>query len=166
MKISARFSTLFLSAAAILGAAAPGFANAGYAPPSASPSRQSASPSGQILQPAPPSAPVVGPDAPIQLAASALGYRDGAYAGASVDAYYGIVQVRANIQHGRLASVEVLQYPADRRTSRRINDEALPILESEAISAQSARVDIVSGATLTSKAYLRSLNSALGQAGS
>ena len=76
------------------------------------------------------------------------------------------MQVQANIQNGRLASVEVLQYPADRRTSRRINDDALPMLESEVISAQSARVDIISGATLTSRAYLRSLNSALGQAGS
>ena len=39
------------------------------------------------------------------------------------------------------------------------------MLESEVISAQSARVDIISGATLTSDAYLRSLNAALEQGG-
>jgi uncharacterized protein with FMN-binding domain len=59
-----------------------------------------------------------------------------------------------------------LQYPADRSTSRYINAQALPVLDSEVVSAQSALVDIVSGATLTSDAYLRSLNSALRQAGS
>ena len=53
-------------------------------------------------------------------------------------------------------------YPADRRASQRINGRALPMLESEVISAQSARVNIISGATLTSEAYLRSLNAALG----
>ena len=153
MKTSARSSTLVLSAVAIFGVAVIGSSKGGYAP-------LLASPTAQTNQPSPIAA------APVLLAASARHYRDGAYAGTSVDAYYGIVQVRANIQNGRLASVEVLQYPADRRTSRRINDEALPMLESEVISAQSARVDIISGATLTSRAYLRSLNSALGQAGS
>jgi uncharacterized protein with FMN-binding domain len=62
-------------------------------------------------------------------------------------------------------SVDVLQYPADRRTSRSINAQALPMLESEVVRAQSDRVNIISGATLTSAAYLRSLNGALGQAG-
>ncbi len=92
-------------------------------------------------------------------------YRDGAYAGAAVDAYYGAMQVRANVSGGRIVSIDVLQYPADRRTSKWINSQALPALESEAISAQSAQVDIVSGATLTSEAYARSLDSALSRAG-
>jgi uncharacterized protein with FMN-binding domain len=160
MKTSARSSTLVLSAVAIFGVAVIGSSKAGYAPLLASPTAQTNQPSAIAA------APAANGDAPVLLAASARHYRDGAYAGTSVDAYYGIVQVQANIQNGRLASVEVLQYPADRRTSRRINDEALPMLESEVISAQSARVDIISGATLTSRAYLRSLNSALGQAGS
>ena len=67
-------------------------------------------------------------------------------------------EFKANVSGGRIVFVDVLQYPADRRTSKRINSEALPALESEAISAQSAQVDIVSGATLTSEAYARSLN--------
>jgi uncharacterized protein with FMN-binding domain len=100
----------------------------------------------------------------VQLVASIDQYRDGTYSGEIADAYYGQVQVQADIQGGRLMTVHVLQYPADRRTSRYINSQALPLLESEVVSAQTARVDIVTGATLTSVAYLRSLNSALARA--
>ncbi len=91
-------------------------------------------------------------------------YRDGTYKGATADAYYGLVQVQANIQNGQLASVTVLQYPNDRRTSRYINSQALPMLKHEAVVAQSAQVDFVSGATLTSGAYVKSLRNALSQA--
>lgn len=90
---------------------------------------------------------------------------DGSYAGGSFDAYWGRVQVTANISGGRIASVKVNKFPSGKSTSRRINDVALPILEREVISAQGTRVNLVSGATLTSKAYLRSLNSALAKAG-
>ena len=96
--------------------------------------------------------------------ASANGFRDGKYPGPSVNAYYGLVRVEAKIQGGRITSVSVLRYPSDRSTSRYINSRALPVLESEVVSAQSARVDIVTGATLTSTAYIRSLQSALSQA--
>jgi uncharacterized protein with FMN-binding domain len=58
----------------------------------------------------------------------------------------------------------VLQYPSDRRTSIAINRRALPVLRSEAIAAQSANVDIVSGATLTSEAFIESLGAALREA--
>jgi uncharacterized protein with FMN-binding domain len=58
----------------------------------------------------------------------------------------------------------VLDYPNHQRTSRSINRQALPLLQSEVISAQGTRVNIISGATLTSKAYLRSLKSALSKA--
>lgn len=108
--------------------------------------------------------PAADPNAPIQVAANTRGYRDGSYAGPVSDAYYGLVQVQANIQGGRLVSIDVLQYPSDRRTSRAINSQALPMLESEVVAAQSTRVDIVSGATLTSNAYLRSLSGALRKA--
>jgi uncharacterized protein with FMN-binding domain len=74
--------------------------------------------------------------------------------------------VQANISGSCIRSVDVLQYPADRRTSRSINDQALPRLHSEVIRAQSGRIDIVSGATLTSRAYIGSLRDALAQAGS
>jgi len=91
-------------------------------------------------------------------------YADGTYTGSQADAYYGIVQVQAIIQDGKLASVNFLQHPSDRRTSQSINNYATPILESEAIQAQNANVDIVSGATDTSMAFQQSLGDALAQA--
>ncbi len=97
--------------------------------------------------------------------ASRGGMADGDYTGPAVDAYYGLVQVRATIRGGRLVSLDVLRYPADRRTSRYINSQALPMLQNEVIQAQSARVYAISGATLTSRAFLSSLDSALRQAG-
>lgn len=93
-----------------------------------------------------------------------LGYVDGAFTGPAVNAYYGIVQIQAVVQGGRVARLKVLQYPSDRQTSIAINRQALPILRDEVITAQSAQVDIVSGATLTSQAFIRSLDGALRQA--
>jgi uncharacterized protein with FMN-binding domain len=89
---------------------------------------------------------------------------DGAFTGPAVNAYYGIVQIQAVVQGGRVARLKVLQYPSDRQTSIAINRQALPILRDEVIAAQSAQVDIVSGATLTSQAFIRSLDGALRQA--
>ena len=91
-------------------------------------------------------------------------YADGAYTGSSVSAYYGTVQVQAIIQGGKLVTVNFLQYPTDRRTSQYINGSAMPELQSEAIQAQSAQVNGVSGATDTSQAFIQSLGSALAQA--
>jgi len=91
-------------------------------------------------------------------------YKNGTYKGPVTDAYYGVVQVQANVANGQLASVKVLQYPNDRRTSRYINGQALPVLKQEAVVAQSGDVDFVSGATFTSQAYVHSLNQALLQA--
>lgn len=88
-------------------------------------------------------------------------YTNGAYAGNAVDAYYGTVQVKAIVQNGKLADVQFLQYPNERSTSRYINDQAMPLLMQEAIVAQSAQVDGVSGATFTSQAFQESLASAL-----
>jgi uncharacterized protein with FMN-binding domain len=91
-------------------------------------------------------------------------YKDGVFIGPAADAYYGIIQIGAVIKGGRLADIKVMQYPSDRRTSVRINQIALPRLRDEAVSAQTGDVDIVSGATLTSRAFIRSLSGALRQA--
>ena len=88
-------------------------------------------------------------------------YRDGQFMGSRVDAFYGWVQVQAVIQNGYIADVKFLLYPNDRRTSQRINNIAMPYLTSEAVQAQSAYVNIISGATLTSEAFARSLQTAL-----
>jgi uncharacterized protein with FMN-binding domain len=98
--------------------------------------------------------------------ASKGSYADGSYTGPETDAYYGPMRVQAIIQGGKLVSIKVLEYPSDRRTSVAINRQALPMLRDEVIAAQSARVDIISGATLTSRAFIESLDAALGQAAS
>ena len=91
-------------------------------------------------------------------------YKNGVYKGPEVDAYYGLVQVQATIQSGKLTNVQFLEYPTDRRTSQEINNIAVPYLQQEALQAQSARVDIISGATLTSEAFMMSLQNALDSA--
>jgi len=88
-------------------------------------------------------------------------FKNGTYTGPSVDATYGQVQVQVAIQNGKIANVQFLDYPHDRRTSQQINSQVMPWLEQEAIQAQSANVDLISGATLTSEAFVNSLQSAL-----
>lgn len=88
-------------------------------------------------------------------------YKDGTYTGDAVDAFYGLVQVKATIQNGRLTDITPLLYPNDHENSIRISNESLPILIQEAIQIQSADVDIVSGATQTSEGFQSSLSSAL-----
>jgi len=97
-------------------------------------------------------------------ASSPVSYKDGTYTGDAANAYYGNVQVQAVISGGKLVSVNVLQYPSDHSTSVAINQQALPYLKQEAIQAQSAHFQIVSGATFTSQAYMQSLENALSQA--
>jgi uncharacterized protein with FMN-binding domain len=91
-------------------------------------------------------------------------YKDGSYTGIDADAYFGKVQVKAVIQNGKLTDVQFLDYPSDRTTSKRISEQAMPVLKSEAIRAQSAQVDVVSGATQTSQGFMQSLADALSQA--
>ncbi len=91
-------------------------------------------------------------------------YKDGTYTGSAADAFYGNIQVQAVIRGGRIEDVIFLQYPSDRSTSIAINTQAMPYLKQEAIQAQSAQVDIVSGASDTSQAFQQSLESALAQA--
>jgi uncharacterized protein with FMN-binding domain len=91
-------------------------------------------------------------------------YRDGQYTGPVTDAFYGNVQVQAIIQGGKITDVKWLDFPHDRRTSQEINQQATPWLTQETIQAQSAQVDFISGATLTSQAFVQSLQAALSQA--
>ena len=80
------------------------------------------------------------------------------------DAIYGNVQVQVVVQNGTITKVQFLQYPNDRSRSIEINSYADPILCNEAIQAQSANVDIVTGATDSSDAFIQSLTDALSQA--
>lgn len=74
---------------------------------------------------------------------------------------YGPLQVQVTVAAGRITDVTAVQYPSDQRRSQQINAMALPELRSQALAAQSARIDGVSGATLTTEGYVASLQSAL-----
>ncbi|MDE2025278.1 MAG: FMN-binding protein [Patescibacteria group bacterium] len=91
-------------------------------------------------------------------------YKDGSYTGSVADAFYGNIQVQVTISGGKISNIQFLQAPNDRGTSIMINQQADPMLAQEAISAQGANVDIVSGATDSSQAFIQSLQSALNQA--
>lgn len=91
-------------------------------------------------------------------------YKDGTYTGSTEDAYYGSVQVQAKINGGKITDVTFLQYPNTHSTSVYINQQAMPYLQQEAIKAQSANVNIISGATYTSQAFMQSLSNALSKA--
>jgi uncharacterized protein with FMN-binding domain len=86
------------------------------------------------------------------------------YTGSVVTNRYGPVQVRITAAGTRLTDVTALELPSDRAHSQRLSARAGPILRTEALRAQSARVDVVSGATFTSESYAQSLQSALDQA--
>ena len=102
---------------------------------------------------------------PVATGTSSSGaYKDGTYNGSVDDAVWGNVQVQIVIQNGIIASVKFLQYPNDRSRSININAYADPVLCNEAIQAQSANVDTVTGATDTSDAFIQSLTDALAQA--
>jgi uncharacterized protein with FMN-binding domain len=103
-------------------------------------------------------------NSPASSSAAASAYRDGQYTGPAANAYYGYIQVKAVIQGGQITDVQFLQYPNDRDTSRQINTQAMPYLTQEAIQAQSAHVDIISGATDSSQAFIESLGAALAKA--
>lgn len=117
-----------------------------------------------------PGAPTSNPQAtvpvipPTSAPKSTSGYKDGTYIGDAADAYYGFIQVQVAISGGRLTDIKFLQFPNDRSTSIEINQQADPILAQEAIQAQSANVDIVSGATDSSQAFIQSMQSALNKA--
>ena len=85
--------------------------------------------------------------------------------GSVADTRWGPVQVRLAVASGKITRVSVVQYPSDNPKDDEINSYALPILTRETVDAQSADIDMVSGATVTSDGYVRSLQSALDQAG-
>ncbi len=88
---------------------------------------------------------------------------DGNFTGGTYDAYYGTVQIQATVQGGQITDVKTLKFPNHSGTSRSINRQALPYLLQEVAQAQSSKIDIISGATLTSRAYIKSLRDALNQ---
>ncbi|MFI2434172.1 FMN-binding protein [Streptomyces sp. NPDC018693] len=84
----------------------------------------------------------------------------GTFTGAVAQTQYGPVQVRITVDGGRITQAEAVQAP-----DQAITANALPKLNQAAVTAGSADIDAVSGATFTSTGYKQSLQSALDQAG-
>lgn len=85
--------------------------------------------------------------------------------GATEDTRYGPVQVRITVKGGKLSDVTALQLPQNDPRSSEISSYAAPLLRQEALSASSASIDAVSGATFTSAGYQASLQAAMQSAG-
>src|SRR4051794_19789805 len=85
--------------------------------------------------------------------------------GAVEQTSYGPGQGRVAVRGGRITDVGVVQVPQEEPRSQQISDYAAPLLRQEALSAQNAAIDAVSGATYTSEGYEASLQSALNRAG-
>ena len=89
---------------------------------------------------------------------------DGTFTGDAVMTRFGAVQVEITVHGGEITESAVTQVPWSDRRDQQINSYAVPILNQEAVQAQSAGIDMVSGATYTSEGYIQSLQSAIDQA--
>jgi uncharacterized protein with FMN-binding domain len=83
------------------------------------------------------------------------------FQGSVASTRWGDVQVSITVANGRITAVSVPVYPNSNGRDQQINARALPILTQETIAAQSAHIDTVSGATVTSDGYVESLQAAL-----
>ena len=86
------------------------------------------------------------------------------YTGDSVDTRWGPVQVAITVENGKITKAVAVVYPQGNGRDQEINAYALPVLSQEVTQAQSASIDAVSGATVTSDGYIQSLQSAIDQA--
>ncbi len=114
--------------------------NGGGAVPSATPSRK-----GRSSSPSP--------------TANGSGLQDGTFKGTAVSNPYGTVQVSITISGGKITNAQAT-YPTTGQSGS-INENAIPKLKQQALQAQSAKIDTVSGATFTSEGYAKSLQAAL-----
>jgi len=108
--------------------------------------------------------PSTSPSATPSPSPSASAVLNGTFTGADFPNRFGDVQVRVVISNKHITDVQAVQLPTDRAESAYISQQAGPWLRTEALQAQSANIDIISGATYTSQSYVQSLESALTQA--
>ena len=87
------------------------------------------------------------------------------YTGDSIDTQWGPVQVQITVSNGTVTAANAVVYPTNNPRDVEINNYAIPALNQEAVTAGSAQIDMISGATYTSEGYLGSLQSALDKAG-
>jgi uncharacterized protein with FMN-binding domain len=96
---------------------------------------------------------------------SAAGNKSGTYVGDPVSSQFSTIQVEVVVSGGKISDIKLLEDTDEDEHSAQVDGYAVPILRSEALSAQSANVDMVSGATFTSQSYTQSLQSAIDRAG-
>jgi uncharacterized protein with FMN-binding domain len=135
------------------------------APPSAPlSSTAAAAPTSQAVAPPPtppkPSVPAT-PKTPSRTPTPAAKPASATFLGSSVRTAYGPVQVKITYAGGRVTSVVAVRLPSGNSRDAEINNYAVPILIRETLTAQSANINAVSGATYTSDGYVQSLQSAL-----
>ena len=110
--------------------------------------------------PVPSKAAATSAPAPSKAAATAV---SGQFTGDAIDVGYGIVQVKITVSNGKITEADVVQAPSGR--NQRWTDFAVPNLRSQTLSAQSAAINGVSGASYTSYGWYKSLITALQKAG-
>ena len=130
-----------------------------HAPTSAAPSTSKAGTAPTSSAPA--KAPTHTPTTPAAPATSAPAGKSGTFTGATANTQYGPVDVTVTLSNGKITAANgSLEGQGDS-----VGQNALPVLDGEAVSAQSASIQAVSGASYTSQGYIQSLQSALDQAG-
>ena len=82
--------------------------------------------------------------------------------GPSVSMQWGPIQVTVEVKGKKILDISAT-YPTERPRSQFINSQAIPWLRQEVLQAQSANVQLIGGATMTSEAYAQSLQAALTQ---
>lgn len=85
------------------------------------------------------------------------------FKGPAEDMRWGPVRATITVKNKKITKVSISVSPENSR-SQFIDDQAVPLLKSETLQAQSAKIDGVSGATDTSDAYTQSLQAAIKQA--
>jgi uncharacterized protein with FMN-binding domain len=91
-------------------------------------------------------------------------YKDGTYTGTTMTHRYGSVTVTVTISGGKITNVSAQALDGGDRRSQSIDSQAVPMMKTEVLSANSAKVSTISGATYTTTAYITSLQSALAKA--
>ena len=127
--------------------------------PSATPSTPATTPGNTPSSTSPPAAPAT------SIPATTAPATTRSATGQDIQYRYGDIQLKVTEQGTRITDVQVVQESATDPRSEAINSQAVPLLQQQTMSAQSANIDGVSGATFTSEAFYQSLQSALGQLG-
>ena len=113
------------------------------------------------------SAPTTAPSTPSTSSAApaSSGTAPRSATGSFIQYRYGDIQLQVTVSGSRITKVSVAQEDSTDPRSQMINSEAIPMLQDQTMSAQSANIDGISGATYTSEAYAQSLQSALDKLG-